>query len=144
MINNILNLDWSFVYSIINVLFLIVPILLAVAWITVFERKLLAILQRRTGPNVVGIYGVLQPFSDALKLILKETVIPGQSNKALFYLAPVSTLIFSLLGWAIIPVGEGLAIFDFSLGILYTLALSSLGVYGILFSGWSANSNLGS
>ena len=140
MINNVLNLDWSFVYSIINVLFLIVPILLAVAWITVFERKLLAILQRRTGPNVVGIYGVLQPFSDALKLILKETVIPSQSNKALFYLAPVSTLIFSLLGWAIIPVGEGLAIFDFSLGILYTLALSSLGVYGILFSGWSANS----
>ena len=102
MINNILNLDWSFVYSIINVLFLIFPILLAVAWITVFERKLLAILQRRTGPNVVGIYGVLQPFADALKLILKETVIPSQSNKALFYLAPVSTLIFSLLGWILI------------------------------------------
>ena len=136
----LLNVDLSIIYSIINVLCVIVPILLAIAWITVFERKLLAIFQRRTGPNIVGFYGVLQPFSDALKLILKETIIPSQSNKALFYLAPVSTLIFSLLGWAIIPFGEGLSIFDYSLGILYSLALSSLGVYGILFSGWSANS----
>lgn len=140
MIEILSNIDWSFISSIINVIFLILPILLGVAWITVFERKLLAILQRRTGPNIVGIYGVLQPFADALKLILKETIIPAQSNKALFYLAPVFTLIFSLLGWAIIPFGEGITIFDYSLGILYTLALSSLGVYGILFSGWSANS----
>lgn len=78
--------------------------------------------------------------SDALKLILKETVIPSQSNKVLFYLAPVFTLIFSLLGWGIIPFGQGLTLFDFSLGILYTLALSSLSVFGVLFAGWSANS----
>ena len=84
--------------------------------------------------------GLLQPFSDALKLIVKETVIPSQSNKVLFYLAPISTLIFSLLGWGIIPFGQGLTLSDLSLGILYTLALSSLGVYGILFAGWSANS----
>lgn len=90
--------------------------------------------------NTVGYYGILQPFSDALKLILKETIIPSHSNKVLFYLAPISTLVFSLLGWAIIPFGPGLAISDYSLGILYTLALSSLGVYGILFAGWSANS----
>jgi NADH-ubiquinone oxidoreductase chain 1 len=107
---------------------------------TIIERKQLAAHQRRVGPQVVGYYGILQPFSDALKLILKETVIPSQSNKVLFYLAPVSTLIFSLLGWAIIPFGQGLTLFDFSLGIFYTLALSSLGVYGILFAGWSANS----
>ena len=90
--------------------------------------------------NTVGYYGILQPFADALKLILKETVIPSHSNKVIFYLAPVSTLVFSLLGWAVIPFGQGLVLSDLSLGILYTLALSSLGVYGILLAGWSANS----
>ena len=107
---------------------------------TIIERKQLAAMQRRVGPNTVGYYGVLQPFADALKLILKENVIPAQSNKVIFYLAPVSSLIFSLAGWGIISFGPGLTIFDFSMGMLYTLALSSLGVYGILFAGWSANS----
>ena len=137
----------NFFSSISNVLFnlaevlsVILPVLLAVAFMTILERKQLAAHQRRVGPNVVGYYGVLQPFSDALKLILKETVIPSQANKIIFYLAPVSTLIFSLLGWAIVPFGQGLSLFDFSLGILYTLALSSLGVYGVLLSGWAANS----
>lgn len=97
---------------------------------TIIERKQLAALQRRVGPDTVGYYGLLQPFADALKLILKETIIPSHSNKILFYLAPVSTLIFSLLGWAVIPFGQGLAISDYSIGIFYTLALSSLGVYG--------------
>lgn len=118
----------------------IFPILLSVAFVTIIERKQLAAHQRRVGPNTSGYYGILQPFADALKLILKETVIPSQSNKILFHLAPVSTLIFSLLGWGIIPFGQGLTLSDLSLGILYTLALSSLGVYGILFAGWSANS----
>ena len=90
--------------------------------------------------NTVGYYGILQPFADALKLVLKETIIPSQSNKIVFYLAPVSTLVFSLLGWAVIPFGEGIVLSDLSLGILYTLALSSLGVYGVLLAGWSANS----
>nr|YP_010691065.1 NADH dehydrogenase subunit 1 [Phellinus igniarius]WBU93166.1 NADH dehydrogenase subunit 1 [Phellinus igniarius] len=110
---------------------------MAVAFMTIIERKQLAAHQRRVGPNYVGYFGVLQPFSDALKLIVKETIVPSQSNKILFYLAPVSTLIFS---WGIIPFGQGLALSDFSLGVLYSFALSSLGVYGILFSGWSANS----
>lgn len=126
--------------SLIDVLVILLPALLSVAFMTIIERKQLAAHQRRVGPNYVGYFGVLQPFSDALKLILKETIVPSQSNKVLFYLSPVSTLIFSLLGWGIIPFGQGLAISDFSLGVLYTLALSSLGVYGILFSGWSANS----
>ncbi len=90
--------------------------------------------------NTVGYYGILQPFADALKLVLKETIIPSQSNKIVFYLAPVSTLVFSLLGWVVIPFGEGIVLSDLSLGILYTLALSSLGVYGVLLAGWSANS----
>jgi len=123
-----------------NVLSVIVPVLLSVAFMTLIERKVLATTQRRVGPDTTGYYGILQPFADALKLILKESVVPAQSNKVIFYLAPVVTLIFSLLGWAIIPFGQGLAISDWSMGILYTLALSSLAVYGVLFAGWSANS----
>jgi len=130
----------GFAYNIIDVLSVVLPVLLAVAFMTIIERKQLAAHQRRVGPNTVGYYGILQPFADALKLIVKETVIPSQSNKIIFYLAPVSTLIFSLLGWGIIPFGQGLSLSDYSLGILYTLALSSLGVYGVLLAGWSANS----
>jgi NADH-ubiquinone oxidoreductase chain 1 len=141
MINNNLTLTiLNLLINLIDVLCVLLPVLLSVAFMTIIERKQLAAHQRRVGPNTVGYYGVLQPFSDALKLILKETIIPSQSNKVLFYLAPVSTLVFSLLGWGIIPFGQGLALSDFSLGILYTLALSSLGVYGVLFAGWSANS----
>ena len=124
----------------INVLIILLPALLSVAFMTIIERKQLAAHQRRVGPNTVGYYGVLQPFADALKLILKENVIPAQSNKLIFYLAPVASLFFSLLGWGIVPFGPGLVISDFSMGMLYTLALSSLGVYGVLFAGWSANS----
>jgi NADH-ubiquinone oxidoreductase chain 1 len=138
--NNLIIITLNLLINLIDVLCVLLPILLSVAFMTIIERKQLAAHQRRVGPNTVGYYGILQPFSDALKLVLKETIIPSQSNKVLFYLAPVSTLIFSLLGWGIIPFGQGLAISDFSLGILYTLALSSLGVYGILFAGWSANS----
>jgi NADH-ubiquinone oxidoreductase chain 1 len=130
----------SLLLNLIDVLSVVLPILLSVAFMTIIERKQLAAHQRRVGPNTVGYYGVLQPFADALKLIVKETVIPSQSNKVLFYLAPISTLVFSLLGWGIIPFGEGLALSDFSLGVLYSFALSSLGVYGVLLAGWSANS----
>jgi len=133
---NIINL----LFNLADVLSIILPVLLSIAFMTIIERKQLAAHQRRVGPNTVGYYGILQPFADALKLILKETIIPSQSNKIVFYLAPVSTLVFSLLGWAIIPFGEGIVLSDLSLGILYTLALSSLGVYGVLLAGWSANS----
>lgn len=130
----------TIILNLLSTLSVIIPILLAVAFMTILERKAMGEMQRRLGPNLTGAYGLLQPFADALKLILKETIIPSHSNKILFYLAPISTLILSLLGWAIIPLGQGLFIFDYSLGILYTLALSSLGVYGILIAGWSANS----
>ena len=137
---SLLNIIVDLIINLIDVLVVILPILLSVAFMTIIERKQLAAHQRRVGPNTTGYYGLLQPFSDALKLIVKETVIPSQSNKILFLLAPVFTLIFSLLGWAIIPFGEGLTLFDYSLGVIYTLTLSSLGVYGVLYAGWSANS----
>jgi NADH-ubiquinone oxidoreductase chain 1 len=127
-------------FSLVEVLLLVLPVLLSVAFITIIERKVLASIQRRVGPNVVGWYGTLQPFSDALKLIIKENLIPQHSNKALFFLAPLISLICSILGWGVIPFASGISLVDFSLGVLYTIALSSIGVYGILLAGWSANS----
>jgi NADH-ubiquinone oxidoreductase chain 1 len=126
--------------SLIEVLLVLVPALLAVAYVTVAERKTMASMQRRLGPNIVGYYGLLQAFADALKLLLKEYVSPTQANMILFFLGPVITLIFSLLGYAVIPYGPGLALSDFNLGILYMIAVSSLATYGILLAGWSANS----
>lgn len=131
---------YPFLFSILDVIILTVPVLLTVAYVTVAERKTMASMQRRLGPNSVGFYGLLQAFADALKLLLKEYVAPTQSNLALFFLGPIITLIFSLLGYAVIPYGPGVAIWDFSLGILYMLAVSSLSTYGILLAGWSANS----
>jgi NADH-ubiquinone oxidoreductase chain 1 len=126
--------------SIIEVLLVIVPALVSVAFVTVAERKTMASMQRRLGPNAVGYYGLLQAFADALKLLLKEYVAPTQANIILFFLGPIITLIFALLGYGVIPYGPGLAISDFNLGILYMLAVSSLATYGILLAGWSANS----
>src|SRR5436190_17927211 len=121
--------------SVIEVLLVIVPVLLAVAYVTVAERKTMSSMQRRLGPNSVGYYGLLQAFADALKLLLKEYVSPTQANLILFFLGPIITLIFSLLGYAVIPFGPGLAISDYNLGILYMLAVSSLATYGILLAG---------
>ncbi len=136
-----LNINWYItIISLIEVVLVLVPALLAVAYVTVAERKTMASMQRRLGPNAVGYYGLLQAFADALKLLLKEYVAPTQANIILFFLGPVITLIFSLLGYAVIPYGPGLAISDFDLGILYMLAVSSLATYGILLAGWSANS----
>lgn len=126
--------------SILEVVLVVVPALLVVAFTTVAERKTMASMQRRLGPNIVGYYGLLQAFADALKLLLKEYVAPTQANSVLFFLGPVITLIFALLGYAVIPYGPGLSIGDLDLGILYMLAVSSLSTYGILLAGWSANS----
>jgi NADH-ubiquinone oxidoreductase chain 1 len=128
------------IISIIEVLLVVVPSLLTVAFVTVAERKTMASMQRRLGPNIVGYYGLLQAFADALKLLLKEYVAPTQANLILFFLGPIITLNFALLGYAVIPYGSGLTIADLGLGILYMLAVSSLSTYGILLAGWSANS----
>jgi len=126
--------------SVIEGLIVAVPVLLAVAYVTVAERKTMASMQRRLGPNIVGYYGLLQAFADALKLLLKEYVSPTQANLGLFFLGPIITLIFSLLGYLVVPYGPGTGLNDFNLGILYMLAVSSLSTYGILLAGWSANS----
>src|SRR5882757_5675600 len=123
------------VISIIETIILMLPALLVVAFTTVAERKTMASMQRRLGPNIVGYYGLLQAFADALKLLLKEYVGPTQANLILFFLGPIITLIFSLLGYAVIPYGPGLSIGDLGLGILYMLAVSSLATYGILLAG---------
>jgi NADH-ubiquinone oxidoreductase chain 1 len=128
------------IIAIIEVLLVVVPSLLTVAFVTIAERKTMASMQRRLGPNIVGYYGLLQAFADALKLLLKEYVGPTQANLILFFLGPIITLIFSLLGYAVIPYGPGMTIADLNLGILYMLAVSSLSTYGILLAGWSANS----
>jgi NADH-ubiquinone oxidoreductase chain 1 len=128
------------VLAIIEVILVVVPALLTVAFVTIAERKTMASMQRRLGPNIVGYYGLLQAFADALKLLLKEYVGPTQANLILFFLGPIITLIFSLLGYAVIPYGPGITIADLNLGILYMLAVSSLSTYGILLAGWSANS----
>jgi len=121
--------------SIIEVILLSIPVVLAVAYVTVAERKTMASMQRRLGPNIVGYYGLLQAFADAFKLLLKEYVSPTQANLILFFIGPIITLIFSLLGYGVIPYGPGLTVFDFNLGILYILAVSSLSTYGILLAG---------
>lgn len=121
--------------SVLDVVTITVPVLFLVAYVTVAERKTMASMQRRLGPSIVGYYGLSQAFADALKLLLKEYVSPIQANLVLFFIGPIITLIFSLLGFSVIPYGPGLAISDFDLGILYMLAVSSLSTYGILLAG---------
>ena len=119
---------------------LLVPLLIGVAYLTYAERKVLAAMQLRKGPNVVGPFGLFQPFADAIKMLMKEMVIPTGANRFLFLMAPMLTFSLAMIAWAVIPVNDGWAIADINVGILYLFAISSLGVYGIIIAGWASNS----
>ena len=123
-----------------KILFLLVPILVAVALIVWLDRRVWAFVQKRRGPNVVGPFGLFQSLADALKYIFKEIIIPSSSNKVIFILAPIITMTLALAAWAVIPFGESLVLSNINVGILYLFAISSLGVYGIIMGGWASNS----
>ena len=125
---------------VLKILSIVLPLLISVAYFTLAERKIMASMQRRKGPNVIGTFGLLKPLADGFKLLIKETVIPSNANTVVFILAPIITFLLSLLGWAVIPFGEGLVLADLNVGIMYLFAVSSLGVYGIITAGWSSNS----
>lgn len=131
---------WPTIWIVIKIVAIVLPVLLAVAYLTYAERKVIGAMQLRRGPNVVGPFGLLQPIADGLKLFLKETIIPTGANRGIFIIAPMITFVLSLVAWAVIPFGDGMVLANINVGILFLFAISSLGVYGILMAGWASNS----
>lgn len=131
---------WPTIIIVAQCLAVVVPLLVAVAYMTYVDRKVWAAIQLRRGPNVVGPFGLLQPFADGLKLVLKETIVPAAANRLLFILAPMITFVTALIAWAVVPFDDGWVISNINVGVLYLFAISSLGVYGIIIAGWASNS----
>ncbi len=131
---------WPGIIIVAQIVAILVPLLLSVAYLTYAERKVIAAMQLRKGPNVVGPFGLLQPIADAVKLLFKETILPAGANKVVFLAAPILTFVLGLIGWAVIPFDEGWVLADINVGILYLFAISSLGVYGVIMAGWASNS----
>jgi NADH-quinone oxidoreductase subunit H len=131
---------WPGIIIVAQIVAILVPLLLSVAYLTYAERKVIAAMQLRKGPNVVGPFGLLQPIADAAKLLFKETILPAGANKVVFIMAPMLVFVLGLVGWAVIPFDEGWVLADINVGILYLFAISSLGVYGVIMAGWASNS----
>lgn len=132
-------IDFLF-FNILKILLVILPVLIGVAYITLVERKIIASIQKREGPNVVGFLGLLQPIADGVKLLIKETLYPSHSIKISFIFAPIFIFLINLLGWLVIPFGEGYVIADLNIGVLYLFVISSFSVYSLLIAGWCSNS----
>ncbi len=139
-LQNLLGVAWLPIWTVVKILVIVVPIMLTVAYLTLAERKVIGYMQVRIGPNRVGYFGLLQPLADGLKLLLKEIIIPSGSNKFLFVIAPVLALTPALAAWAVVPFADGMVLADINAGLLYILAMTSLGVYGIIIAGWASNS----
>lgn len=140
MLHDILNEVWPLIYLSIAVVVFLVGVIISIAYLTLFERKVLAAAQMRWGANVIGPLGLFQPFADGIKLMHKEVILPKNADVILFLLAPVLTFGLSLASWAVIPFGDGLVFSNINLGVLFVLAVSSMGVIGIVMAGWSSNS----
>ncbi len=134
------NVFFDLLIIILKIIIIIAPLMVFIAYLTFFERKVIGAIQLRKGPNVVGPFGLFQPFADGIKLLTKETILPQNSNKILFLFSPMLTFTLALLAWAVIPIDYGIVLSNINVGILYILAVSSLGVYGIIMAGWSSNS----
>ncbi len=131
---------WLFVWTVVKILVIAVPIILCVAYLTYWERKMIGWMHVRTGPNRVGYKGLLQPFADVFKLLTKEVITPTNANKVLYIVAPVVVLMPALAAWAVVPFGPEVVLADVNAGLLYVMAITSLGVYGVIIAGWASNS----
>ncbi len=131
---------WLVVWTLVKIIVIAVPIILCVAYLTYWERKMIGFMHVRMGPNRVGVRGLLQPFADVLKLLTKEVIVPSQANKILFILAPVVVLMPALAAWAVVPFGPEVVLADVNAGLLYIMAITSIGVYGVIVAGWASNS----
>jgi len=131
---------WPAIFIVLQIVAVLVPLLLAVAYTTYAERRVIGAMQLRRGPNVVGPFGLLQPIADGMKLLFKETILPAGANRVVFVIAPMITFVLAIVAWAVIPFDKGMVIADINVGILYLFAVSSLGVYGIIMAGWASNS----